>query len=88
MFPGLVVTAVGTIGGSVGPSLQLPYSAIFPRGNNVSLTGGGGPRRPVLRQVDPNSSGGSELWGSIAVGGLGPWCATSFASRSCLALGY
>lgn len=32
MFLGLVVTAVGSIGGSVGPFLQLLYSAIFPSG--------------------------------------------------------
>lgn len=40
----------------------------------------------MLGLVDPNDLGGSELWGSIAVGGLGLWCATSFVSRNCLAL--
>jgi len=34
MFLGLVVTAVGSIGGSVGPFLQLLYSAIFPSGGD------------------------------------------------------
>lgn len=37
MFLGLVVTAVGSIGGSVGPFLQLLYSAIFPSGGTVFL---------------------------------------------------